>query len=165
MSARSRGDTLPSEDDDKIILKLLQAALPESSLAPDCLDWAFHAARWTRTIRTYRDELNGWGRKDFSYDLQGSDLAVQKLIENRTPVTTNLLHLVAQKPDATAQSGAFYYWWGSAGQCRGTMGFRGDETVSAPVSFEHQRSAARAELKKRESPAYRPVAYLSSKRS
>jgi HEAT repeat protein len=100
-------------------------------------------ANWAIVAKGYEHKFRGWNHDPGVITLEGSDAAVRSLCAVNSPVTSNILHLVAQKKDVSV-----------------TMNTGCSEPWQEAVSFEGQREAARAELAKRGNPSYDPGAYL-----
>lgn len=77
--------------------------------------------------------------------IEYSDKAIGRLCRQKSPITSNLLHLIAQKKDLSI--------WVQADEYGRSEEYK--------LNFQHQRDMAREELERRGDPPYQPKAYLS----
>ena len=85
-------------------------------------------------------------RIEYDYNLRPADLALNKLCKIKTPVSSNILHMIARRGDISVKVG--YH------SCIES------NTEFGSLSFKHHRNKATAELKRRGNPPYDPSAYL-----
>jgi HEAT repeat protein len=114
----------------------LRRLAPASGLSDDLCTVVEQAAGYGTT----------WGGLDHNIeyvDLTDSDAAVERLCAIESPITSNVLHLVAAKQDISV----------TLALCN----FSKNETIR----FGAERARAEAELTRRGNPAYRPTAYMS----
>ena len=116
----------------------LLSYVPISHLTEELVDWAANAAG----VGTKWGEGSEEGIQEV--DRSAADEAIGRLCALESPVTSNLLHLVAQKVATTVGLQAFYQ-----------VGSR-----RSHVDFPQQREMAAAELERRGSPPYDPAVYL-----
>jgi len=79
----------------------------------------------------------------YDYDLQEAITATKRLCDIRTPISSNILLLIAKRRDIEVTTG-----YSCGGAEKGTL------------SFESQRKIAKEELERRGNPPYEPSAYL-----
>ncbi|MCK4307846.1 HEAT repeat domain-containing protein [candidate division WOR-3 bacterium] len=84
------------------------------------------------------------GNYSYSYPLDESIDALKRLYDIGGPISTNILHKVAQKKDALVIKEATQY----------------GKAISGELSFEPLREMAKKELEQRGNPPYDPSAYL-----
>jgi len=89
------------------------------------------------------ERSRGRDRVSYDYDLQEAIAATKRLCDIRTPISSNILLLIAKRRDIEVISG-----YSCAVECKGTL------------SFESQRKIAKEELERRGNPPYEPSAYL-----
>jgi hypothetical protein len=115
----------------------LYSLVPVSSLTAEIVAWAMDASG-------YGVEWGGGFDGDKQHvDLQASDAAIRCLCDLDSPVTSNLLHLVAQKKDVTVTLALCAY------------------SQEERLSFQAQRDRAAAGLRRRGDPPYAPEAYVT----
>jgi HEAT repeat protein len=116
--------------------------VPLSSLSREVVQWAIDAS--TYEINT-SDKYQNSGRGTTSFFV--SNMAIGRLCNSNSPITSNILHLAAQKRDITLT------------YSEGCQEFGTETTYETSVSFQHQREEALNELKKRGNPPYQIEAY------
>ncbi len=110
---------------------------PVSALSADIVEWAVKAAG-------FGTEWGGGFDHNKQYlDLRDSDVAIGHLCDLDSPVTSNLLHLIARKKDITVSLALCAY------------------SRDEKASFQAQGDRAAAELERRGTPPYLPEAYVT----
>jgi len=108
------------------------------NLFGDYTDLILKACSYRRIERSRdRDSVS------YDYDLQEAIAATKRLCDIRTPISSNILLLIAKRRDIEVISG-----YSCAIECKGTL------------SFKSQRKIAKEELERRGNPPYEPSAYL-----
>jgi HEAT repeat protein len=112
----------------------------------ECTDLVLAASGYACEEREQSFEPSGDDRSyTYEYSLEGGDEAVASLCALRTPASSNLLRLVAEKKDVEVTTYTQYPY---------------DEESRATLSFADQRGRAWEELRARGDPPYDPAHYL-----
>jgi hypothetical protein len=123
------------------LLACVRNLIPVSALTDEIVDWALKASTYELKPET----------KYSAHELtfSQSDTAIGYLCHLKSPVTSNILHLVAQKQDISVTMDARCPEFESLG-------------TTIEISFEHQRDLALLELRTRGNPPYQVDAYKKS---
>lgn len=126
----------------KEVNNILNGLIPKSSLTEDIIYYTLSAS-------TYGDHIIKTGtfsRGRPSPMLEQSDSAVEKLCNTKSPIASNILHLIAEKKDIEVTI---------TSDCANE-----DWSKTYKLDFNEQRLKAREELKKRGNPPYNPAIYI-----
>jgi len=121
---------------DETLAEPLLAISPNSAISKDVIEDAVKASSY----EFFKDQ----GTDDYVTSLDESNNAIRRLCQIKSPVTSNLLHLVCKKKNKYITDPKF------------------PDTNKLHLDFELQREMARDELKRRGSPAYDPTAFLAT---
>jgi len=103
-------------------------------------------------INNYKNERTEYGKymhevDTYEYSTRTSDNNLLKLINIKSKISNNLLHLVSKRPDVQQSCGSSCY--------------RDDfQWYFQTISFKHQRIMAKKELDLRKNPKYKPAIFL-----
>ncbi len=120
---------------------ILMSLIPKSLLTEDVVCYAISASTYSDYLRT------GTSNRGYSpATLEQSGSAVEKLCNIKSPVASNLLHLIVDKKDIEVTV---------TSDCAND-----DWSKTYKLNFNEQRLKARDELKSRGNPSYDPELYL-----